>query len=83
MRRSNEDARAEAVIGVGMDDDCIVIRPVGHLDRAALDALRSLLEGARATGAIAVVDVARLDHGDLAIVEAITADHMITAASAS
>jgi hypothetical protein len=75
MRR-NEEAGAAAVIGVCMDDDRIVIRPVGHLDRAGLDALRSLLEGARAAGAIAVVDVAQLDRDDVPLVEALTADRV-------
>jgi hypothetical protein len=83
MRRSNQDAGAEPVIGVSMDNDRIVIRLVGHVDRAGLDALRSLLDGAGAAGAVAVVDVAQIDHGDLAAVNAIAADHTVTSLSAS
>ena len=74
MDGSNEDAHVEAVIGVSIDHDRIVIRPIGSLDRAALDALRSLLDGARAAGAVAVVDVAQLDRGDRATIAAVTAD---------
>jgi len=62
------------VIDVSMDDDRIVIRLVGHVDPVGLDALRSLLEGARVTGAVAVVDVTAIDDGDLAVVNAITGD---------
>lgn len=82
MRRSNDEAGAQAVIGVGMDGDHIVIRPVGRLDRAGLDALRSLLDGARAAGANVVVDVAQLDSDDVPIVQALTADG-VTAPAAS
>jgi hypothetical protein len=81
MGRSDE--RAEPVIGVCMEDDRIVIRPVGHLDRAGLDALRSLLDGARAAAASVVVDLSQVDQRDLATVKAITADHMVTAQSTS
>jgi hypothetical protein len=74
MRRSNEDAAVEPEIGVSMDRGRIVIRPVGHVDRAGLDALRSLLDCARAAGVIAVVDLAQIDDADLATVDALTAD---------
>ena len=54
QRRSDDD---EPVIGVSMDHGQVVIRPVGRLDDAAVDALRELLEGARAAGHAAVVEL--------------------------
>jgi anti-anti-sigma regulatory factor len=61
-----------------MDHDRIVVRPVGHIDAAGLDALRSLLECARATGATAIVDLTEVDADDVAAVDALTAGHAVT-----
>ena len=55
MERSGDDWGP--VIGVTMERGRVVIRPVGQLDEAGLDALQSLLESARATGHDAVLDL--------------------------
>ena len=47
----------EPAIWVSMDDGRIVLRPVGVLDRTAIDTLLQLVAGARAAGATAVVDI--------------------------
>ena len=45
------------MIDVSMEGGQLVIRPVGPLDDEAVDALRVVLEGARAAGTAAVVDL--------------------------
>jgi hypothetical protein len=52
-RRSDSD---EPVIGVSIERGQVVIRLCGRLDDAAVDAVRELLDGARAAGHAAVVE---------------------------
>ncbi len=59
MRRPRDGH--EPVIEVSMDRGRVVIRPVGMLDAAALEALGDLLVGARAAGQDAVVDLSDTD----------------------
>jgi hypothetical protein len=49
------------MIDVSMEGGQLVIRPVGPFDDEAVDALRAVLEGARAAGSAAVVDFAAAD----------------------
>lgn len=65
------DAETEPVINVSMDHDRIVLRPVGQLDKEAIETVLSLVAGARAAGAIAVVDLDHLDSVDGAGAEAL------------
>jgi hypothetical protein len=65
QRRTNGD---EPVIGVSIERGQVVIRPVGRLDDAAVDAVRELLEGARAAGQAAVVELDQCELGDQAAV---------------
>lgn len=72
------------MINVSMDQDRIVLRPVGQLDPEAIDTLLSLLAGARAAGAIAVVDLEQLDPVDVAGTDALrtlTAQRSLTRSS--
>ena len=64
MRRLSDSD--EPVIGVSMERGQVVIRPVGRLDDAAVDAMRELLEGARAAGHPAVVDFGGCELADQA-----------------
>ena len=57
----HDRARDHPVIAVSMDGTRVVVRPVGALDDATVEALRVLLEGARAAGQVAVVDFAAAD----------------------
>jgi hypothetical protein len=53
------------MIDVSMEGGQLVVRPVGRLDDEAVDALRTVLEGARAAGAVAVVDLAAAEWNDV------------------
>ena len=59
MRRPSDGH--QPVIEVSMDRGRVVIRPIGMLDAAALEALGDLLVGARAAGQDAVVDLSDTD----------------------
>jgi hypothetical protein len=52
------------MIDVSMERGQLIVRPVGLLDEEALDALRVVLEGARAAGAVAVVDLDAAEWSD-------------------
>lgn len=51
----------EPVISVTVDQDRVVLRPVGVLDDELAETLVRLLAGARAAGAAAVVDFTQAD----------------------
>lgn len=58
------DADVERGISVTMDGGRVVIRPCGHLDPDAIDALLDLVAGAKAAGATAIVDLELVDAPD-------------------
>ena len=70
------DAEIESVINVSMEQGRVVLRPVGQLDEEVIDTVLSLVAGARAAGAIAVVDLDHLDRVEGAGTEAL---HELTA----
>ena len=49
------------MIDVSMEGGQLIVRPVGPFDDEAIDALRVVLEGARAAGTAAVVDLSAAD----------------------
>ena len=55
------DADVEQGISVTMEGGRVVIRPSGHLDPEAIDALLGLVAGARSAGAPVLVDLEQLD----------------------
>ena len=55
------DPEVERRISVSMDGGRVVIRPSGHLDRETLDALLSLVAGARSAGATPIVELDQVD----------------------
>ncbi|MET0144374.1 MAG: hypothetical protein ABW328_06265 [Ilumatobacteraceae bacterium] len=71
---------ADSAINVTMDDGSVVISPTRPLDDAALDALRSLVDGARAAGVRPVVDLGALRGRDRAAVVAVVAALEVSAA---
>ena len=60
------DADVERGINVTMEGGQVVIRPSGHLDPEAFDALLGLVAGAWAAGAPVLVDLERVDAPDRA-----------------
>jgi hypothetical protein len=57
---------SDAGISVTMDGGQVVLRPCGHLDREAIEALLGLVAGAKAAGAVAIVDLEQVDPADRA-----------------
>ena len=55
---------SDAGISVTMDGGQVVLRPSGHLDREAIEALLGLVAGAKAAGALAIVDLQQVDVAD-------------------
>jgi hypothetical protein len=53
------------MIDVSMEGGQLIVRPVGPLDDEAVDALRVVLEGARAAGEVAVVDLSAAEWDDV------------------
>ena len=55
---------SDAGISVTMDGGQVVLRPSGHLDQDAIEALLGLVAGAKAAGAVAIVDLEQVDVAD-------------------
>jgi hypothetical protein len=65
-RRPTGQPAGDPVISVSMDEDTVVLRPAGRLDRDLIDTLMGLLAGARLAGTVAVVDLRAVEQGELA-----------------
>jgi hypothetical protein len=71
MVRANDGARNESAINVLMERDRVVVQPVGPVDASSIEAIVGLVDCARDAGLIAVVDLDKIEPGDLACRDAL------------